>query len=267
MNAKKLVVSALGMVLSAAAAHASVAVNFYANDTNYPNQLAPTSIAGVVAQANWNNMTIGNGDGNGHWNGGELDAPVDDSGSTVTAMTIVAGGDTYVHPFDPLGTARSSTQCWATDGAAGQWGGSGTWEVIENGNLRPQPVIDISGIPYVGIPYANYDVFVYISPEGGNGGSGTITITDMSGGQGMVDPIASDGNYSYAWNPNKWVLGCNYVEFAGDTSPDIELFQSSTSWNTGIAAVQIVPVPEPASLALLALGALPLARRRRAARA
>jgi len=253
MQMKTLLVSALSVALSAAAANASIGINFYPGDTTYPNQLAASSLAGVtaVAQTNWNNMTISNGDGNGHWNGGQVFGVTDDTGTMQAGVTVSAGGEAYMNYN--LGGSRASAQVWYTDGNGGQWGSSGNFEVIANGSLRPSPYVDISGIPY-----ASYNVFVYTSAEGGNGGGGNISIADMSGGAGVVDPVATDGNYSWGWSPNTYVLGNNYVEFTGNTSPSIELDQYSVSWNTGIAAVQIVPtsIPEPASLALLALGGL-----------
>jgi len=258
MNMKTLLVSALSVALSAAVANASIGINFYPSDTSFPNQLASTSIAGLatVQQANWNNMTISNGDGNGHWNGGQVVGMTDDTGTMLPNLTVTAGGEAYMNYN--LGGSRASAQVWYTDGNAGLWGWTGNGEVMQNGSLRPSPYVDISGIPY-----GLYNVFVYVSAEGGNGGGGNISIADMSGGLGVVDPVATDGNYSYPWSPNVYVLGGNYVEFTGNTSPSIELDQYSVSWNTGIAGIQIVPVPEPASLALLALGGLLVLPRRK----
>jgi hypothetical protein len=253
MNVKLFLAAAMSVALSAGAASAEIGINFYPGDTTYPNQLAPTSLAGVaaVAQTNWNNMTISNGDGNGHWNGGQVSGTLtDDTGSVFPALTVTAGGEAYMNYT--VGGSRSSSQVWYTDGNGGQWGWTGNGEVIQNGSLRPSPYIDISGIPY-----SEYNVFVYISAEGGNGGGGTITISDMSGGAGVVDPVAADGVYTYPWSPNVYKLNGNYIQFTGNTSNSIEVHQSSVSWNTGIAAIQIDDgIPEPASLALLALGAL-----------
>jgi hypothetical protein len=270
MNSKTLLVSALSVVLSAAAANAatSIGLHFYGyNGASYPDVLASTSIAGVaaVAQSSWNNLQISNGDGNGHWNGLQVSGTLTDStGAAVSGLSLIAGGNSYEQFNDPslptaLDTAESKP--YSNDGAAGNWGGSGTWQVMENGAIYPSGYFDLSGIPY-----SSYNVFVYVAPNGGNGGyNNTVAITAISGGS--VDPVTTDGVFTYGWSPNTWAQGINMVEFTGNTASRILVNMPYTgNWNGGVAAIEIVATPEPASLALLALGGLLVLPRRKSVR-
>jgi hypothetical protein len=250
MNTRAFLVSVVFGVLSAAPASASIGINFYGPGTAQPNQLAPASMAGFISDAHWNNMTISNIDGNGHWNGGQVAGTLtDDTGAVVPGLTVTVGGEAYMNYN--LGGSRASAQSWPMNGAGGTWGGSGTWEVIENGGIWPSSYINVAGVPY-----SAYSVFVYIVPNvSSSAGSGTIAISAIGGG--TVDLFAADGNYSYAWDPNAWTLGNNCVEFTGNSASSFELACNldHASWG-GVAAIEILSAPEPASLALLGIGSV-----------
>jgi len=270
MNSKTLLVSALSVVLSAAAVNAaSIGINFTAIDNTLPNSLASTSLAGVtaVAQTNWNNVLMGNTDGNGHWNGVAVNGTLTDStGAVQTGLNMAAGGDSYMNNL--LGGSRASVQCYPFDGAnvsgAQDWGFTGNTAVIEDGGWYHSGYLDLTNIPY-----ASYSLYVYIAPNGGNGGySGTVGLAVMGGG-GTVDPNqTTDGAFTFGWNSGALTQGSNYVVMPNNTSPSIEIsLPGTTSWNGGMAAVQIVnTAPEPASLALLALGGLLVLPRRKSVR-
>jgi fibronectin-binding autotransporter adhesin len=232
----------LAVVLSAAVANAqSIGVNFYGfNGVSYPDTLAASSIAGVTAvqQANWNNLQMPNTDGNGHWDGMSVNGTLINSiGATVSGLSLTLGGNSYMNYNDPRMPANlPESKPYSTDGAGGQWGGSGNWEVMENGMIYPSAYFD-----FTGITYSTYNVFVYIAPNGGNGGyNNTVALTAL-GGSGTVDPVLSDGAFTYPWSPNVWTQGGNYVEFTGNTATSLEINMPFTGgWNGGIAAIEIV---------------------------
>lgn len=103
------------------------------------------------------------------------------------------------------------------------------------------------------VPYALYDVYVYLSDWGSevvnfslDGGTTTVaTLTNATGG--------FDGSY---------VANDNYVKLSGLTG-DSSIRMAATSGEVHVGAFQIVQVPEPSSALLGGLGMLVLLRRKR----
>jgi hypothetical protein len=256
---------AIGLGLGAASAHAvSIGVNYTGAGSYGQTQaeatggysLAPTATAGyaTVAQDNWNNTTTSYTDGNGYGNVGVLSTVVDSTGATVSGMSVATAPDTS-------GIGKE----YPTSGTA-NWGFSGNNLTMLEGNIRPSPQVTVSGIPY-----SQYDVYVYLSAPGGNGGYGAVTISANSG-LGAVGPT-NEYYYNYAWPNGAFIQATatsvgavntssspasNYVLFTGNTASGITLALDNNGWNTGLAAFQVVDTatPEPASLGLLVLGGL-----------
>ncbi len=230
---------------------ASIGVNFHNGHT-----LAPTDVAGVtgVAQENWNNMTINNVDANGHNNSGSITNLIDNDGNAVANMTIDV-------------SATGSTKVYRADGAG--WDFTGGDLILQSSHFHPQPKITITDIPY-----AQYDVYIYVG-AGGSNGDGMATITANSAG--VVDATSTywyhfryeNGNYVQATNTTGTnIERSNYILWTGNTASDITIDWDgkigSGSW-TGTKGIQIVnTIPEPTTLALLA-GVLGMMRKRRAA--
>ena len=236
MSAKN-VLSVLAALSLAGAAHAagSIGINFVGLDPT--NQtLAAADVAGVaeVEQANWNHLTIGKEDGNGHANGGNLGTVVDSSGKAVKGLTVTVG-------------ATESTQVWPVTGAS--WGFSGANLTLQSGEFSPQAKITVSGVPY-----PKYNVYVYAA-AGDNGGQGSATITAAFGGK-----VASPNCYFYNFNWQNGVFavstattldaaksssGSNYILFQGNTAKGFTVDWDGKlggGW-TGVSAIQIVAVP------------------------
>ena len=275
---------AIGLGFAASSARAvSIGVNYTGAGSYGQTQaeatggysLAPTTSAGyaTVAQDNWNNTTISYTDGNGN-NSGSLTTVVDSNGATVSGMTVATTPAT-------TGNSGTSGKDYPTSGTS-NWGFAtgGNLTMLE-GNVRPSAQVTVSDIPY-----SSYDVYVYLSAPGGNGGYGSVTIS-ASSGIGTVDPTSTYW-YNYVWPAGNFIQATatsasgvntasspasNYVLFTGNTASNMTLTEAGYGWNTGLAGFQIVdtataPIPEPAPLALLALGGvglLLLSRHRRTA--
>jgi hypothetical protein len=229
----------------------SIGLNFGADEVNGTSSgtLSPTDMAGVVPQANWNNL-----------NGA--------SGSASSLLANLGGSPIAT----PITVTWSSPNTWSTTGRGEEnngfpAGGDRTLLTgyIDTGNTAATTAsVMISGLDssFTG---PGYDVYVYVlGGVGGRGGAYTIGSTTLFG--------------TAATNPSMHVQdpGVNgtdvgtYLRFTGLTSDSFTLIADASvagaNFRAPIDGIQIVAVPEPAPLALLALGCaglLVLVRRRR----
>lgn len=155
------------------------------------------------------------------------------------------------------GWTQSVTTTWVSGGEGG--GNPGTPDPTRVGFLFDNSTISLqadygSGLVALteGVEYTllGYDIFG--QPTGGGGGGG-------GGGSNGQHYSSIEINFESGFEID-----------AGDTlviqKQIFEVFDDSNTWKAGdIAEVQAYPVPEPTSLALLSLGGLLFARRRRAA--
>jgi hypothetical protein len=252
MNLKHLLCLLIVLALASSAQAGSFGVNFHPNDGDSSRILLPTDVAGApgVAQANWNNMTGGDG-GNGGMDV-TLGTVVDDTGAVLPGVTVNAYG---------IQGSQTIRGFWTS---SSPWGFSGGDNNLHVGMIWPQPQITIANIPY-----AHYDVYAYVG-AGANGGEGSATASVAPGGTGSVDPNTYyydfewlNGNYVQATStvltdPTNDLPNSNFLVFRNNTTDQFRMQWDvhGGSW-TGITGFQVVEVaatvPEPASATLIAL--------------
>jgi MYXO-CTERM domain-containing protein len=193
--------------------------------------MGPSEVAGVVPAANWNSFTVLSSPTSGSAAG-----LIDDAGSATTAGATWSYNNPWsINIADTPGNNRMM-RGYLDSGAA-------TTTVVTLTN----------------IPYALYDVYVYADGDNGTelrSGAYTIGATTLVN----TDP----GSTTFG---GTFIEGTNYVRFTGLTGANFTLNATPTGAaatpRAPINGIQIVQVPEPGSLALGAMGALVLVRRRR----
>jgi PEP-CTERM motif len=246
-----------------------------------PELLGPDVTAGVVPISNWNDFVITRFADGGDKSSTNLPEPQriptsatpftlnDSSGAATTAqVTAWSGNNSYSYYGASETTANPNAQL--VNGNLGS---------INNVKHPNHPAtFTVSGVPYT----SGYDIYVYFC--GGDDGSvgiasgsfltPSVYFLAIAGESPTASPFLVEATSN---DPGSYTLG-NYAEFAmpapgsdGTNSAFTVTIQLPYSSDTpapvtGIAAIELVPVPEPSTLAILLAGLVavwPIARCRR----
>jgi hypothetical protein len=239
----------------------SIGIDWYGgNGTGDQTQLLPTDIAGVVPQGNWNSF---------------LDDP---AVATETFPLLLSDG-----------TASGATVAFT--GSPNDWDTNVDQNASANHKMMlgyidtndtSTTTVTISGLP-ASLTNQGYNVILYYDGDNGTGGTGQHRVGryEINGvsqwgrdagdrfggtfvqGQTLIDPApgmsgAALDNQAAAV---ALVPAGNYMVFGGLTAPDFTLnVQASVSAGTtnraALNGMQIVAIPEPSSMALVAIGAV-----------
>jgi hypothetical protein len=235
-------------VVDAAPGGTSVAIKFGADQPDGPpadpgdmDTSAVNGPAGVFGTANWNNMTGPN---------------------QMTPQVLNADINGVSSPA-PVTVTWSSNGLWSSTGRGEENNTAPAGDnrdlmagYLDTAGLGGVPVvINVAGIPPLpGLPA--YDVYVY-TQGGVNGRGGTYTI----GGTTLEHTVTAAFNGAFlqdTLDPGT-TADSNYLVFRGLTGPSFTLTAVPTIGGTARApvnAIEIVAVPEPATIALLGIGAV-----------
>jgi hypothetical protein len=175
-----------------------------------------------VSQSNWNNLSGA---------GGTAAALKDQSGKIVAGLSAVWS----VSEGDKAGRS----------GLAREWGFTGVNLKLQKGCIQPEGRITVSAIPY-----ASYDVVVYVN-AGDNSGMGSVSISSTTG---AVDPNKTYF-FNLGWLGGKFVRSDaltpetakngSCVVFSGNRAKEL-----TVEWNgkvkggwTGVTGLQIIAKP------------------------
>jgi hypothetical protein len=226
---------------------ASIGINFNGggNASSPPVSLLPTDVAGVVPQANYNNFGGGSG----------------------TGLALI----------DSTGVASPAILTYTASGNYSSIGGAAIAPAGGDEKLNTGFVYGNGSFTVAGVPYARYDVYVYML----NDAAGRIETTSLTAGgpaqtfygaaatpsdSGHVDQNAGT-SYVYtqtvSTNLATPTAAGDYVLFSGLTAPSFT-FTNSAPGNGYLNGFQVVEnLPEPGALGLCGVTCLAALLRRR----
>ena len=219
-------------------------VGLPSNDNLHP--LASTAIAGVYRQANWNNASVNAGDKSNILSPTAA-ALVDNTGATLSTSISWNANNSY-----------SSSASVQTDADKELMNGY----LDLNAYATPQTPTTVT---VSNIDYKHYDVYAYVGSDG-DGRTGHGWLTDLSGTTiaNSVYFVTADGSFTGATytkatgTDTASANASNYILFHDVTASSFIFNLYGDGSNVGLHALQIVEIPEPASLILLVIGAMSL---------
>ena len=229
---------------NASAALTGISLNF--RNGSGGRSVGSTQSAGVVAQTNWNN-TDGGLTGDTSSNPADIVGSqiLDSTGSTVTDLDIAWGG---------------AHNGWSTNNT-GNGDENLMRDYLDNGN---------EWVTFTGLPAAyqstGYDVYVYFGAEENTDGArkGKYSDGTTTYSYGVFSHNKSfPAQYTLTTDTGNGYPNANYAIFSGLTAANFTITQTYQNGNNGMHGLQVVQVPEPATMALLAFGGLGLLIRRR----
>lgn len=259
--------------------------------TEEPEEMISTQTAGVVPISNWNNLVIDRFKTNtqvGGQNPSSSNLPPD--------QAIPNSAMPFALSDDMGNSSGASVTAWtgAVSYAQSQSGANtGYTYTNADAQLNNGYIGDASGRPAsitISLPSgfisAGYNVYVYFNVNGGPNANekGIVSLYDG----GTTTNVTGTPNYYVTMETNADLTGTKpnqtltYVDDSASTNPStyatgnfvnipvaagaspssitVNLgYGTGSTGNEGIAAIELVPVPEPTSLALLLLGAAPAA--------
>jgi len=228
------------LVLTAGNAPAApIGMNFIGDDICGPAEVGAEE-AGVEPQPGWNNL---------NWWANNTTLNDLDGNATGVNITINTSKEGYNSKVD---TSSGSV--------------SGDFLLMHGyyHNEGSAWTVDLAGLTS---EYDSYDLIVYF--DGANSGSDWKTEYAVSTGASIfakdaADTADWDGTFVQATGTSAaTATDGNYVRFTGLTADSLTLTATPDSGYAAINGLQLIPTPEPTSLALLGVGLLAALRRRR----
>lgn len=210
-----------------------IGVNYAVSNSNV------TGMAGAVPQANWNNESIAHSSSS---QSGGLASLVDDGGDPVAGMST----------------------SWTASAAYGNGAtGSGADTTLLYGGPEAQNTgYTATAITITGIPYAEYDLYLYV--KGWSAGrTGEARLSGVASSEIGFNTFQNfPSTHSRATST---ATQGTYVLWEALTADTVTVEARRIGNNIIVSGFQVVEVPEPGTIALVAVGMLGLMRRRRRA--